>query len=96
MWTRFKAPLVGEIRFNPVVSFVAIVLIWVFVGICIEYGDRVPFGPAKVWIVENFTWLYIGSQDIWAIFAIILYCSKYANLKLGKPDDKPEYNDVTW
>ena len=22
--------------------------------------------------------------------------SKYADLKLGKPDEKPEYNDVTW
>ena len=22
--------------------------------------------------------------------------SKYANIKLGKPDEKPEFNDVTW
>ncbi len=46
--------------------------------------------------MENFTWLYIGSQDIWAVFAIYLYFSKYADLKLGKPHEKPEYNDVTW
>ena len=25
----------------------------------------------------------------------ILY-SKYSNIKLGKPDEKPEFNDVTW
>lgn len=37
-----------------------------------------------------------GSQDLWAIFAVVLYFSKYSKLKLGKPDDKPEYNDVTW
>ena len=37
-----------------------------------------------------------GSQDLWAIFAVVLYFSKYSQLKLGKPDDKPEYNDVTW
>ena len=24
------------------------------------------------------------------------FFSKYADLKLGKPDEKPEYNDVTW
>ena len=46
--------------------------------------------------MEKFTWLYIGSQDLWAVFAIMLYFSKYADLKLGKPHEKPEYNDVTW
>ena len=25
-----------------------------------------------------------------------LFFSKYANIKLGKPDEKPEFNDVTW
>ena len=75
-------------------------LIWVFVAICIYYGayteQDVPFLAWKGFIVDKFTWLYIGSQDLWAVFAIILYFSKYADLKLGKPGDKPEYNDVTW
>ena len=26
----------------------------------------------------------------------MLYFSKYSQIKLGQPDDKPEYNDVTW
>ena len=93
---RFKVPLFGELRFNPIVSFFSIVLIWTFVGVCIQLGENVPFGAWKALIVEKFTWLYIGSQDLWAVFAIILYFSKYSNIKLGKPDDKPEYNDVTW
>ena len=69
-------------------------------AICIYYGayteQDVPFLAWKGFIVDKFTWLYIGSQDLWAVFAIILYFSKYADLKLGKPGDKPEYNDVTW
>lgn len=96
MWLRFKLPLLGEIRFNPVVSFFSILLIWGFVGWCIQEGENVPFVAWKKWIVANFTWLYIGSQDIWAVFAVVLYCSKYANLRLGKDHEKPEYNDVTW
>ena len=44
--------------------------------------------------MEKFTWLYIGSMNLWAVFAIILYFSKYADLKLGKPNDKPEYNST--
>ena len=54
------------------------------------------FKDARHYIVEKFTWLYIGSINLWAVFAIILYFSKYADLKLGKPNEKPEYNDVTW
>ena len=26
----------------------------------------------------------------------MLYFSKYSQIKLGQPEDKPEYNDVTW
>ena len=93
---KFKVPIFGEIRFNPLVSVTSILLIWGFVAWCILMGDQVPFKAWKSWIVDNFTWLYIGSQDLWALFAIVLYCSKYANLKLGKPDEKPEFNDVSW
>jgi len=93
---KFNLPLIGQLRFNPIVSVCSIVLIWAFVAICIVYQENVPFIAWKGFIVDKFTWLYIGSQDLWAVFAIILYFSKYADLKLGKPGDKPEYNDVTW
>jgi choline-glycine betaine transporter len=35
-------------------------------------------------------------MNLWGIFVIMLYFSKYSQIKLGQPDDKPEYNDVTW
>jgi choline-glycine betaine transporter len=89
-------PLFGEIRFNPVVSLTALTLIWAFVIICAHYKEEVPFQVWRGWIVNNFTWLYIGSQDVWAVFAVMLYFSKYSNLKMGKDDDKPEYSDPTW
>ena len=93
---KWKLPFLGTLRFNPIVSFISIGLIWAFVIVCIYFKQDVPFGDWKRFIVAKFTWLYIGSQDIWAVFAIVLYFSKYGNIKLGKPDDKPEYNDVTW
>ena len=96
LWIKFKLPLLGEIRFNPIVSTAAIAVIWAFVAICSVYRESVPFGEWRSWIVANFTWLYIGSQDIWAVFAIVLYCSKYSNIKLGKDTDVPEYSDPTW
>ncbi|CAB4061839.1 unnamed protein product [Lepeophtheirus salmonis] len=96
LWLKFSPPLLGQIRFNPMFRGASIILIWVFVIICIMVDpDKLPFDDAKTWIVANFTWLYIGSQDIWAIFAIVLYFSKYSKIKLGRDDEKPEYNDAT-
>lgn len=40
--------------------------------------------------------VYPHVQDLWAIFLVVVYFSKYGNMKLGKPDDKPEYNSATW
>lgn len=40
--------------------------------------------------------MYIGTQDAWAVFIIVLYFSKYGKMKLGKPDEKPEFKDATY
>ena len=50
----------------------------------------------SVWIADNFTWLYIGSQAFWLVFIVVIYFSNFSNLKLGKPTDVPDYNVVTW
>ena len=72
-WVKFKLPLVGEIRFNPIASLGAILVIWGFVIWCSIAGEDVPFNDWTEWIVDNFTWLYIGSTDVWIVFGIILY-----------------------
>ena len=82
LWVKCKLPLLGTLRFNPIVSFVSIGLIWIFVGICVHYGENVPFKEWKTFIVGKFTWLYIGSQDLWAVFAIILYFRHGPTLQL--------------
>ena len=33
---------------------------------------------------------------MWALFIIVLYLSKYSKMKLGKPLEKPEFNDATY
>ena len=43
------------------------------------------------WITQTWTWLYIGTQDVWAVFIVVLYFSKYGNMKLGKDTDEPEF-----
>ncbi|WP_430786210.1 glycine betaine uptake BCCT transporter [Virgibacillus flavescens] len=47
-------------------------------------------------IVANFGWFYLLSATGFLLFAVFLIFSKYGNIKLGKPGDKPEYSYITW
>ena len=46
-------------------------------------GAGESFVAAKTWITAKFTWLYIGSQDVWAVIIVVIYFSKYGKIKLG-------------
>lgn len=87
-----------RLDFNPVVTAFSAIIIWSFVIWCIvEPKDSLSeMRKWKDWITKTWTWFYIGTQDFWAVFIVILYFSKYANLKLGRDDEKPEYNDATY
>jgi choline-glycine betaine transporter len=90
----------GVVIMNPVVFIVSVVLIWALVIACIASPDHMlrAFNSAAFkWIPEVWTWLYIISQNIWIILLVyILAVPKYANIKLGKDDEEPEYSFATW
>ena len=87
-----------KVRFNPIVTVLSGLLIWGFVAWCMWQPEaaKEELTRWKRWVTEKWTWLYIGTQDVWAVFIVVLYFSKYANVKLGKPDEKPEFGDATY
>ncbi|WP_404459130.1 BCCT family transporter [Oceanobacillus kapialis] len=50
----------------------------------------------QTYLVDKFGWFYLLTATGFLIFSIYLIFSKYGNIKLGKPGDKPEYNYLTW
>ena len=98
-WFKIGSSNVGiKIRLNPVVSLVSALIIWGFVAWCIiqaEFANE-QMAEWKMWISHTCTWMYIGTQDAWAVFIIALYFSKYGKMKLGKPDEKPEFKDASY
>jgi len=50
----------------------------------------------QTFLVDQFGWFYLISASTFLAFAIYLIFSKYGKIKLGKPNDKPEYNYLTW
>lgn len=47
-------------------------------------------------LVDKFGWFYLMSAAAFVVFSLYLIFSKYGNIKLGRPGDKPEYSYITW
>ncbi|TWI55842.1 glycine betaine uptake BCCT transporter [Halalkalibacter nanhaiisediminis] len=47
-------------------------------------------------ITNELGWFYLLASTGFLIFSIYLIFSPYGKIKLGKPDEKPEYNFLTW
>jgi len=91
---------VGPLRFNPLVSVIAFVVLWGFAIWCIEEPKEALSNLTlwRDWVAYYFTWLYIISQDAWILFAAFVYM-KWGNKKLcakGAENDKPEFSDSTY
>jgi glycine betaine transporter len=50
----------------------------------------------QTFIVNQFGWFYLISATVFLIFALYLIFSKYGKIKLGKPDDKPDFSYISW
>ena len=91
---------IGPIRlnFNPVVSAVAAIFIWAFIAVCMVFPvkSHEHMTTLKNWITGNFTWLYIGGINLWFVFIVVVFISKYGNLKIGRDDDEPEFSDASY
>ncbi|GGA83496.1 glycine betaine uptake BCCT transporter [Ornithinibacillus halotolerans] len=53
-------------------------------------------GLIQNYIVDTFGWFYLISASLFLLFALYLIFSKYGRIKLGKPNDEPEYSYITW
>lgn len=51
---------------------------------------------AQSFISTQFGWLYVLLMTSILLIVIYLMFSKYGDIKLGKPDDKPEFSYLSW
>lgn len=48
------------------------------------------------WMITNFGWFYMLITAFFVLFVIVLAISPYGNIRLGKPDDRPEFSWLSW
>src|SRR5690625_693753 len=47
-------------------------------------------------MIDNFGLYYMLITVFFGVFAIVLAISPYLNIRLGKPEDKPDYSWISW
>ncbi|WP_368504714.1 BCCT family transporter [Alkalihalophilus sp. As8PL] len=48
------------------------------------------------WMIENFGWFYMLSTAFFVLFVIAIALSPFGKMRLGKPDERPQYTWYSW
>uniref|UniRef100_A0A7S0EQ09 Uncharacterized protein n=1 Tax=Hanusia phi TaxID=3032 RepID=A0A7S0EQ09_9CRYP len=87
------------LRGNPIVVAGSVLATFIVVIIAVlEKNNFFDYtAQTKSWVTFNFTWFFIGAQNVWVFFIAYIWLSpSYAAIKIGGDDSVPEYNTVTW
>ncbi|MCO6043659.1 BCCT family transporter [Aeoliella sp. ICT_H6.2] len=87
-----------QLKTDPGVFFTSALLIAGFVlfGIVFTKTAVRIFGTAQSLISSSMGWFYHTTVTLCLIFCLVLCCTKYGKVKLGKPEDHPEFGYLTW
>jgi glycine betaine transporter len=84
--------------FDPVVFWISASVTILFVVWSIVFPENMTavINAVFAWTTGSWGWLYL-----WTAFLLVLGCfalmgGKYGRIKLGMPDDKPEFSDFSW
>lgn len=59
-----------------------------------------PLNAALSWlstrVTNNLSWYYILIATAFVVFALIVACSRFGDLRLGADDEEPEYSTKSW
>ena len=75
LWLKLKdVPLIGNLRFNPVVVILSSLFIWTLTLVCAVRRDlHLPFSKIIVAINSGFSWLFVLGHNVWALFIVYVY-----------------------
>ncbi|WP_156290474.1 glycine betaine uptake BCCT transporter [Oceanobacillus salinisoli] len=85
------------------VFYISVIIVVLFIIWGIIPAETLPNGNLNQvtsviqgFLVDHFGWFYLMSATAFLIFCIYLIFSRYGTMKLGRPEDKPEFSYLTW
>ena len=73
-----------------------LIVLFSFLGGVFSSESAVVFARLQNWLVVNVGWYYILVVAIFFAFIVYLALSRFANIKLGPDDSKPDYSYQSW
>ncbi|MFB4161112.1 BCCT family transporter [Geomicrobium sp. JSM 1781026] len=81
-----------------IVFWVSLAIAGVFIlwGVFLPDNVEAVLGFIDGFLASNFGWVYIIGTTLFVLLALFLVFGPYGRIRLGKPDEKPEYSYFTW
>lgn len=85
-------------KINPWVFYpsAGLILLFVLTGAVFSGPMEAVFAEVQNFIVDTFGWFYVVSVAFFLVFVIWLPFSRFAHVRLGRDDDRPEFSLFTW
>lgn len=92
------APASWRAGIDVPVAVLAAVLTVVFLLVGLLFSDQLRVGGlhAYAFIAEQFGWVFVLSTIAFVVFILYLGLGRFGKIKLGDPDDRPEYSTFSW
>ena len=84
---------------HPVVFPMAVAVLLALIGLVFFMPGtelETTLNHLRTWIGNSFGWLYVSAMTGFLVFALWLGFGKYGRIRLGKPDEKPEFGRFAW
>ena len=83
---------------NPTVAIVSksLILVFVLFGFLMTDLASATFAAVQSSIIATLSWLYIAIVALALIIVLWLMVGRFGNVKLGQPDEKPEFGYFSW
>ena len=82
---------------TPVFLVSAIIIVVFVIGALVFNKEATKvFGATRVWLTTNFDWWFIDITNLLLFFCLFLIVSPFGKVRIGGPDAKPEYSNLTW
>ena len=75
---------------------IGITVAFVLAGVLLREPFRKSLAAASEAVIANLGWMYLLITSVFLVFVLFLAFSRYGKIKLGGPDDEPEFGLFAW
>ena len=94
--TTNESSFLGSVDYKVLIPTCALLALALFFAVTDTEAFGKAFNGIRSWIIKDLSWSYKLIYVFYYVVAIWLACSRYGDLKLGLPEDKPEFSFGSW